>query len=970
MAIRLIFLFLVAPYLMLNIKKNTFYSISSYTRKSILLVLMCMAVGYVFGQAPNISYTTPQTYVTNTAISPLTPNNTGGAIPATIYGQVSTFAGGGFNSVTGVAEDAAGNIYVDDWGNNEIKKISPTGVISLLAGSGAMGSANGLGAAASFFEPDGIVLDPAGNVYVADAGNNLIRKITPAGLVTTLAGSGAATGVDGTGTSASFYSPRGLAIDAAGNLYVADQANNKIRKITPAGVVTTIAGSGAGGFTNGTGTGATFNTPTGVGIDAAGNLYIADAGNNAIRKITPSGVVTTFATGLNFPREIRIDATGNCYVTDQNSNTIKRISPAGIVTTIAGSGQAGATNGNGVSASFNGPLGLVFDGNGNLYVGDDANNLVRKVVVSGYTIDKPLPAGLTFDPTTGIITGTPTVISAATIYTITAYNGGGGSITTVSIAVTNTALPPAIITFTPPANTQIDASNILYPGATSNNSAVPITYTSSNPAVAYVGTDGLVHVIAPGTTNITAYQAAGGSYGAATPVTVTFNIKQNQIIVFPVIGTKGICQVDFPTGVITSNPAIPVIYTSSNPAVATVSQAGIIHIITTGTTIIYANQNGDNLHNAAPQQQQTLTVVQPATPVVAITANNTSVCQGDNVTFIANINNLSSVVNPSYQWQVNGVNVGTNSNTYNGVVVSSDVISCTVTNNDVCVLTASASISNISTIPNNTLSVNIQSQPSVPICSGSSITFTATPNYTGANSFYQWQVNGLNAGTNSATFTSNSLSNGDLVTCMFTNASTPCLVNATVASNSLTVNIVPVANPAPSVTIMVSANNVYAGTSVMFTATTANAGNNPQYQWQVNGVNAGSNSAVFTTNSLNNGDLITCIILSTNNCAVPVTSTAVAMTILPPLNVIPPNTFTPNGDAINDFWSIPALESYPNCIVNIYNRYGTQIFQSKGYSKPWDGLFNGKQLPVGTYYYVINLDNNKPQISGHVTIIR
>jgi len=291
----------------------------------------------------------------------------------------------------GIALDASGNAYVADQGNNMIRKISATGAVTTLAGTLTAGntnvSATTIGVAALFNGPTGVALDAAGNVYVADFGNNLIRKIATTGVVTTLAGSGKAGSANGTGTAATFSGPAGVAVDVAGNVYVADFTNNLIRKITSAGVVTTLAGTVTPGKVNATGTAASFNGPRSVAVDAAGNVYVADANNNLIREITPAGVVTTLAgTGARgnvsgpaaastffYPSGVAVDATGNVYVADADNNLIRKIS-AGVVTSLAGSGYL-ILNG-----TFNGPTGVAVNSTtGVVYVANAYGELIQKV---------------------------------------------------------------------------------------------------------------------------------------------------------------------------------------------------------------------------------------------------------------------------------------------------------------------------------------------------------------------------------------------------------------------------------------------------------------------------------------------------------------------------------------------------------------------------------------------------------------
>jgi len=274
---------------------------------------------------------------------------------------------------------------------------------STIAG-GSHGSNDGVNSAAQFSNPTGVAVDSAGNVYVADQLNNAIREISPSGtswIVTTIAG-GSSGSRDGTNVAAAFFGPTGIAVDGATNLYVADQFNHTIRKITPSGtnwVVSTLAGqAGIAGAQNGTNTNAQFRNPTGITVDNAGNLFVADEFNNAIRKITPSGtnwIVNTIAGGSSGsadgtntvaqffgPAGVAVDAGDRVFVADQFNNTIRLITPTGtnwVVTTIAGQLDSGASNGLGTNAQFTSPVGVALDSKGNVYVADLFNDAVREL---------------------------------------------------------------------------------------------------------------------------------------------------------------------------------------------------------------------------------------------------------------------------------------------------------------------------------------------------------------------------------------------------------------------------------------------------------------------------------------------------------------------------------------------------------------------------------------------------------------
>jgi serine/threonine-protein kinase len=313
--------------------------------------------------------------------------------PVSARNNVRTLAGSGaggsangapgsatFSSLSALTVDAFGNVYIADTGNNRIRKVTPTGTVSDFS--------TGLN------QPRGITIDSSGNFYVADTGSNTVKKITAAGVVSLVAGSGGAGGFsEGSGASAKFNAPTGIAVDKNGVLFVTDSGNNRIRQITTAGIVSTFAGNGTAASGDGSGSNATFNNPKGIAFGPNGSLYVADFAGNKIRKISTSAAVTTFAgtgtTGagdgpgaaaqFNGPSSVAVTATGTVYVADTLGNTVRALSPTGAVTTFAGWATAGAAEGVGVAAQFRGATGVGLDASGALYVADTGNNKVRKI---------------------------------------------------------------------------------------------------------------------------------------------------------------------------------------------------------------------------------------------------------------------------------------------------------------------------------------------------------------------------------------------------------------------------------------------------------------------------------------------------------------------------------------------------------------------------------------------------------------
>jgi len=329
------------------------------------------------------------------------------------------------NTPFGVAVDTSGNLFIADYFNNRIRKVSASGIITTVAGSGAFGSGTGSfsgdggpAISATMCHPNSVAVDASGNLFIADYYNNRIRKVSASGIITTYAGSGAtglSGGDGGPATSAMINSPANVAVDASGDLFIAEAF--KVQKVTASGIVTTVAGSGTQGFSGdgGPATSATLSYPSGVAVDASGDLFIADGGNQRIRKVSASGIITTIAgngastpgdlgiggfsgdggpatsAALSDPTGVAVDASGNLFIADYYNNRIRKVSASGIITTFAGSGTPdsfgtpGGFSGDGgpaTAALLSYPTGVAVDASGNLFIADSLNNRIRKVSAS------------------------------------------------------------------------------------------------------------------------------------------------------------------------------------------------------------------------------------------------------------------------------------------------------------------------------------------------------------------------------------------------------------------------------------------------------------------------------------------------------------------------------------------------------------------------------------------------------------
>jgi sugar lactone lactonase YvrE len=477
-------------------------------------------------------------------------------------GAVNTFAGTGvaahtdstgnggtarFNNPNGICIDfAKQNLYVADTGNNRIRKIvippsgNVSGAVTTVAGSGTAGSANGSGTNASFSGPKGITITSSGTLYVADTANDIIREITPGGIVATLAGKANTPPyytqiADGIGDAARFNNPIGICIDSNEILYIGDSANNRIRKITPDGSVSTFSGNGtttAPGIDTSSGT-PTFNAPKKLILDSNRNIFVFDGGNNKIRKITggdiggPStastntptftGRVDTFAGNATFnkPSGGVFDFTGIMYVADTSNHVIRRITPAGVVTTIAGTGAATVIpvtavastlgDGLGTAATFNMPTDIVFNSERTiLYVTDSGNHKIRKITIGG-TSDSPT-------------------------YSVSTVAGGARTSYYTTIFGASNGTDGATAKFNNPNGLVVDSAGNLYVADTDNHLIRKITFSGTAVSVSVVAGTGAATAI-PTTTGTVPYTLGDNTTGTAA----TFNMPTD--IIFDSTGT-------------------------------------------------------------------------------------------------------------------------------------------------------------------------------------------------------------------------------------------------------------------------------------------------------------------------------------------------------------------------------------------------------------------------------------------------
>ena len=739
-----------------------------------------------------------------------------------------------------VASDFAGNIYISDTSASVVRKVDISGNITTVAGNSIAGYSGDYGpaTAAQLNHPMGIAIDAEGNIYIADNGNLVIRKVDTSGIITTVAGTGMyGTGGDGSlAINATFEGVSGLAIDHKGNLFISD-GYSCIRRIDTSGIINAYAGNssmpGYGGDF-GPATTALLDAPEGLATDITGNLYIADNQNNVIRKIDTSGVITTIAgngdlagvgigtysgdsslataAGLNLPSAVFADSQDNLFIADQSNNVIRYVNTSGIITTIAGSGISGGYSGDGglaSAASFNLPSGITVDTYGSLYIADAGNSVVRKVAAmsimanSGDTICYRQR-----------VTFTASTISDDTgkVYQ---WRRNGIVTGTDSVSLTLDTL----------VNGDIISCSLSYGGTVVAKDSITMIWRSL-----------------PASVSVTA--STGDTICAGTPVTYTATGGPSYVFNWLKNGT----------------------------------------VIATGATLNYSPANGDQIICAAkspvscgssiPFSMNVRPYIAPA--VYLSSSEGSAVCSGTPVNFT--VADFYGGPSPVFEWKVNGDSItSTYAPAFTYTPATGDVISCVITSDDLCrtVDTATSNTIDMTTLPSVIPSVSISLTGSDTVCAGMAVTLHATAVNGGASPSFHWFKNGIGTVTDTSyTFTP---ADGDMVRCVV--ISSACASPDTAGSNTITISVTP--SVLPGITIATGSDTVCSGASVTFTTTDTNAGTAPVFLWKVNGVNTATTSSYSYTPA--NGDVIKCLLTSNANClgTATVVSESITMSVEP-----------------------------------------------------------------------------------------
>jgi len=781
------------------------------------------------------------------------------------------------------AFDNAGNMYFATDFNNTIRKIDNAGIITTIAGKfNVMGTSGDGGPAinALLYHPSAIAIDKNNNIYFVDNVNDLIRKIDATGIITTVTGNpinSCGVGIGGPLQQARFWAISALVFDVLDNLYVSEYACDVILKVDNAGIINRVAGNNTYGFSGdgGAATSAQFAYPCKIAIDAAGNLYIPDAQNHRIRKVTPGGIITTIAgTGvqgysgdggpatqakLSFPGSVVIDKAGNLYFGDYN-NVIRKIDAAGIISTYAGNGSWGYTGDGGPAslASLTLTEGRIsIDANDNIYFCDPSHGVIRKIsnCMTASIITHPVNDSLCtsgnvfFSVTSTNATSLQWQVNTGTGWTDLNNNGFYAGSNTGTLQVTGA---------------DISMNNYQYRCKVANGCGT--IYSSA----------ATLKVTAPANPQIT----------ISSPST---NICSGSILTFTAVAVNGGVSPVFQWKKNGSNAGTNSTTYTENSFV----NGDIISCVLTSNNTCITTPSATS--NAIP-----LTVSPLLVPSVSINASANNTCSGTGIVFTAVPVNGGTT--PVYQWKKNGINTGTNVSTYtDNALNNGDIITCVLTSNEVCKTTATAQSNSIvmNIIPLVTPVITINASKTTA-CAGTAVTFTATVTGGGVSPIYQWKKNGINIGSHTSVYQDNNLKSGDIVSCALTSNSN-CVAVATVNSNPVSVTVL----NAPAVNLD-KATALCTGNSKLL-----DAGNYISWLW-----NDGSTSRSLTVNKPGTYSVT---VTDLNGCKG--FDTARITTLLPlPANFLPIDTSV----CIYDKLTLSAKSAYSSYLWN-NNTGGTAI---------------------------------------------
>ncbi len=958
--------------------------------------------------------------------------------------------------------------------------------VSNVAGiPGAVGSANGPAASSTFNNPHGIACDPQGNIYIANRYGHTIRKITPAGIVSVFAGSGSIGATDGQGTLASFNEPWAVACDTLGNVYVADTKNYKIRMITASGNVTTVAGTGTFGVTNGLASVAQFGFPSGLAVNKAGTIiYVVDRMTHTIRKIT-GGNVTTIAgvvyspgdmdgNGVNamfdHPYSIAMESTGNVVVADEYNNKIKRVTPNGDVTTIAGTGFMGNSDGPALSATFNAPWGICVKNNGDIFIGDANNFTVRKLsqgTVSIYAGQNGIPgmangpalqatfngvSALWYNPVdNGIYLCDPfsqlvRKIASATIQTLTLSSPSLTYCTGASINFT--AIPGNLSNYIlkDGATTIGNSPNGVFTitGLTTGTHSIYCTATdlsgntvTSNTLTITISATLTVTIVPSGSTNIctgdsiTLGSSVTGTYlwstGSVSPTITVSNAGTYTLTVTNTQGCSGqsaplqVIMLSAPIASITSGATLPVCngdsvmltaggatsYQWSNGATTQVTYAtapgnytvmvtngagcsaislpAIINfypvtnsaitpsgniILPTGASAVLTANSGSGYSWSTGSSSQSITVNTQGTYTVTVTDNNgcnsnpastqvtyvnssnmvnaggpLTFCDGDSVV-------LTSVFPAANQWYMDGnIITGANQTTYIATISGFYQVQHTPVNGSP-VFSDSIQVT-VRTVPNSVTSTNDT------VCKGESAVLSVQPQAGITNHWYD-----LNAG-------GTSLSTGLSFSTPAIQQNTSFFVELENSYGCIRPNrfeVIALMHPEGIAEYNSSVPDKNpAGFDVFFTNASTNA---VSYLWDFGDGGFQDTVPNPTHTFLLPGDYtVTLYITTADGCTVSINR---VLSMVLANNIFIPSGFTPNNDGNNDYFRVRGNNiQYTN--ISIYNQWGQRIWHSPKEQKGWDGTSGGQYVNNGAYAYAIEVtyENGTTEFyKGNINVIR